>query len=103
METITPMPFAASTPWTPGMQANDELSFDFAGQVRFRGLETDDQFLTQPNELRTAYLEELARFTSRLDDLCYRNGIERVPVDTSRDMATVFTDYLTQRSLMARR
>lgn len=82
---------------------HDELSFEFAGQVRFRGLETDDQFLTQPNELRAAYLEEMARFTSRLDDLCYRNGIERVPVDTSRDMATVFTDYLTQRSLMARR
>lgn len=82
---------------------HDELTFDFAGQVRFLGMEAADEMLTQPAELRAAYLDELARYTTRLDALCHRNRIERVAVDTSQDMATIFTDYLTQRTLLARR
>jgi hypothetical protein len=34
--------------------------------------------------------------------MCQQNGIERVLVDTSRDMGGVFVDYLNQRSLLNR-
>ena len=44
----------------------------------------------------------LARFNTELDDLCQRNRCERVLVDTGRDMAGVFIDYLNQRSLLNR-
>jgi uncharacterized protein (DUF58 family) len=81
---------------------HDELAFDFDGQVKFVGLELPEELLTQPHELRKAYLQALGRFNTQLEDLCQRNRCERVLVDTSRDMAGVFIDYLNQRSLLNR-
>lgn len=81
---------------------HDELAFEFDGQVKFVGLESADALLTQPNEMREAYLEAVGRFNARFDELCQRNRIERVLVDTSLDMGGVFLDYLNQRSLLNR-
>lgn len=81
---------------------HDELEFDFEGQVKFVGLEVSDEFLTQPEELREAYRAAIGRFNRRFDDICQHNRVERVLVDTSRDMAGVFIDYLNQRSLLNR-
>jgi uncharacterized protein (DUF58 family) len=81
---------------------HDELSFEFDGPVRFVGLETADELLTQPDAMRAAYLAAVDRFTGRLDDLCHRNRIERVPVDTRRDLAEVLVDYLNHRSRLNR-
>jgi uncharacterized protein (DUF58 family) len=81
---------------------HDELAFEFDGQVKFVGLELPEELLTQPLELRKAYLQALERFNAELDDLCQRNRCERVLVDTGRDMAGVFIDYLNQRSLLNR-
>lgn len=81
---------------------HDELAFEFGGQVKFVGLESADALLTQPDEMREAYLEAVTRFNARFDELCQRNRVERVLVDTSLDMAGVFLDYLNQRSLLNR-
>lgn len=81
---------------------HDELAFEFDGQVKFVGLEVPEELLTQPEDLRAAYLAAVGRFTRRLDELCQNNRIERVSVDTSRDMAEVLIDYLNQRSLLNR-
>jgi hypothetical protein len=81
---------------------HDELEFRFEGMVKFRGLETADELLTQPSELRTRYLEAVRRFNDRLQESCHRNRIERVLVDTSRDRAEVLIDHLNHRSLLNR-
>jgi uncharacterized protein (DUF58 family) len=81
---------------------HDELAFEFDGMVKFVGLEIPDELLTQPDELRRAYLRALDRFHEHLADICQRNRIERVLVDTSRDMGEVFVDYLNQRSRLNR-
>jgi hypothetical protein len=70
--------------------------------VKFRGLEVDEQLLTQPAELRKRYLEALARFNEKLADACTRNKVERVVVDTGRDPAEVLVDYINARSLRIR-
>ena len=44
------------------------------------------------------YLKAVARFQRELDDICSRNRCERIIVDTSRNMAELFVDYLNQRS-----
>ena len=80
----------------------DELEFRFEGNVKFRGLEVDEQLLTQPAELRRRYLEALARFNEKLEDACTRNKVERVVVDTGRDPAEVLVDYINARSLRIR-
>ncbi|HTI52069.1 MAG TPA: DUF58 domain-containing protein [Planctomycetaceae bacterium] len=81
---------------------HDELTLDFEGPVKFVGLESNDELLTQPDAMRAAYLAAVGRFTGRLDDLCHRNRIERVPVDTRRDLAEVLIDYLNHRSRLNR-
>ena len=77
---------------------HDELSFDFDGMTKFVGLEVPEEIVTQPEELRRAYLQAVGQFNERLEEICQRNRIERVLVDTGREMGQVFVDYLNQRS-----
>ncbi len=81
---------------------HDELAFEFDGMIKFVGLELPQELLTQPEELRAGYLRALERFNTRFDEMCRHNRVERVLVDTSRDMGEVFVDYLNQRSLRNR-
>jgi uncharacterized protein (DUF58 family) len=81
---------------------HDELAFEFEGGVKFVGLETADALMTDAHELRRAYLDALARYNARFDELCGRRGVERVLVNTSRNMGEVLVDYLNQRGLRRR-
>lgn len=81
---------------------HDELQFEFDGMIKFVGLELPSELLTQPQELRAGYLRALKRFNDRFDEMCHNNRVERILVDTSRDMGEVFVDYLNQRSLRNR-
>lgn len=81
---------------------HDELDFPFDGMVRFDGLEDTDEILTQTEDIRRGYLQAVRDFTSRFTDLCQRNRVERVEVDTSREIAEVLIDYLNQRSRLNR-
>jgi hypothetical protein len=65
-------------------------------------LEIPDELLAQPEELRKGYLQAMNRFNNRFEEICQHNRVERVLVDTSRDMGGVFIDYLNQRSLLNR-
>jgi len=80
----------------------DEINFDLPGTVRFVGLETDEQFLTRPQDIQQAYLAAFAAFNDRLEGICEANQCERVVVDTSRSMAEILADYLQQRTLTQR-
>lgn len=81
---------------------HDELAFEFEGMVKFVGLELAEEMLAQPDEVRAAYLDALGRHQQRFEEICGHNRVERVLVDTSRDMGSVFIDYLNQRSLLNR-
>lgn len=81
---------------------HDELTFEFNGMVKFVDLELDGELVTQTEDIRRGYLDALAQYESQLEEICQRNRIERVVVDTQRDMGEVFVDYLNQRSLLNR-
>ena len=81
---------------------HDELDFQFNGMIKFVGLEIPQELLTQPDELRQGYMRAMQKFNDRFEEICQRNRVERVLVDTSRDMGEVFVDYLNQRSLLNR-
>lgn len=81
---------------------HDELAFELDGMVKFVGLELPEELITQPEELRRAYLQAIGQFNDQFEDICQRNRIERVVVDTSRDMGQVFIDYLNHRSRLNR-
>lgn len=81
---------------------HDELAFPFDELTRFVGLEVPDELLAQPEEVRRRYLDALEGFNRELEGLCQRNRVERVLVDTGREMGEVLVDYLNQRSLLNR-
>lgn len=81
---------------------HDELVFEFEDMTKFVGLEFPEELLAQPDRIRNAYLGAMQRFNDRLEEICQRNRIERVLVDTNRDMAEVLIDYLNQRSMLNR-
>ncbi len=79
-----------------------ELTFDFDGMTKFLGLEVAEQHIAQPEDIRQGYLEAMRRHNEQFADVCQRNQIERVLIDTSRDMGESLVDYLNQRSLRNR-
>ena len=81
---------------------HDELAFELTGMIKFLGLEEGDELLVQPDDLRRGYLKAVEKFNTRFEEICQRNAVERVLVDTSRNMGEVFVDYLNQRSMRNR-
>ncbi len=81
---------------------HDELAFEFSGMIKFLGLEVPDELLAQPEDLRRGYLKAVDAFNTRFEEICQHNGVERILVDTSRNMGEVFVDYLNKRSLLNR-
>ena len=82
---------------------HDELDFRFDGMIKFIGLEVpEDEVLIQPTELRKAYLDALGKFNTRFEEICQANRVERVLVDTSRNMGDLLVDYLNQRGQLKR-
>ncbi|HOM17846.1 MAG TPA: DUF58 domain-containing protein, partial [Thermoguttaceae bacterium] len=73
---------------------HDELAFELEGMTKFVGLEAPEELLAQPEAIRRAYLAAVERHNGQLEEICLRNRIERVLVDTSQDMAGVLVDYL---------
>jgi uncharacterized protein (DUF58 family) len=82
---------------------HDELAFEFERMTKFVGLEIPDELLANPQSIRRNYLAAMQAHNVRLEEICERNRIERVLVDTSRDMAEVLIDYLNSRSRLHRR
>jgi len=76
----------------------DELTFDFDGQARFRGLETEADILVRVADVRDAYLAALATFRQRLERMAEQNRCEYVLVNTQQGLADVLVGYLNQRS-----
>lgn len=81
---------------------HDELAFDFEGMYKFIGLESAEAIVGQSEDLRRAYLRALGEFNDHFQEICHRNRVERVPVDTSHDLAEMFVEYLNERSLLQR-
>jgi uncharacterized protein (DUF58 family) len=82
---------------------HDELAFEFDHMTKFIGLEISEELLANPEAIRRNYLKAMQAFNVRLEELCERNRIERILVDTRRDMAEVLIDYLNHRSRIHRR
>lgn len=81
---------------------HEERTFELAGMVKFAGLEDHDEQLAQTEDIRAAYLDAFSRHRAALEELCHRNRIEYVPVDTSQNLATGLVDYLTHRERVSK-
>jgi len=74
-----------------------ELSFEFDGARRFRGLEQHQALTAQPRRIRRAYLRELNRFLGNVREACEKARVDYKLVDTSRPVDAVLSEFLTAR------
>ncbi|HEY0980510.1 DUF58 domain-containing protein [Schlesneria sp.] len=75
-----------------------ERTFQFEGMVKFLGMEETAEYLTQTEDIRNGYLASLHRYEAAFEDLCRRNAIECVSVDTSGNLGDDLVEYLNQRT-----
>ena len=78
---------------------HDEIDFGFAGTTKFVGLEDVAEIVAESHELRAAYLAAFARHRARLVEICGKNQVDLVPIDTSHNAAEALVDYLSSRGM----
>lgn len=81
---------------------HDELEFPFADRTLFEGLEQLDlEVLTDPQSLRSGYLERLHAFISKLRGACLNQRIDYALISTAERLDVTLARFLATR--MARR
>jgi uncharacterized protein (DUF58 family) len=80
----------------------DELSFPFDGQLRFRGMEASGTAVVQARFLRDGYLEAINRFLDKMKQQCIANRILYARYSTADHLGAVLGDFLTARAAMGR-
>lgn len=74
-----------------------ERTFDFGADATFRDMETGEEMVTQPFQIRKAYAEAMADFTERLKRECRQHAIDYLLVDTSVPYDVALIEYLNKR------
>ncbi len=82
----------------------DELEFPFKQWTRFDCLEMEGlKQMVDPAHMRSAYMENLARFRDELQQICNRTRIDLVPMITDQPYAKALASYVASRSRKRRR
>lgn len=74
-----------------------ERTFDFGSDATFRDMETGEEMVTQPYQIRKAYAEAMTDFTERLKRECREHRIDYALLDTSTPYDTALIEYLNKR------
>ncbi len=82
---------------------HDELEFPFADRTLFEGLEEVDlEVLTDPQSLRSSYLEALQAFIRKVRGACLNHRIDYALVSTADSVDVALTTFLATRMHMQR-
>lgn len=77
---------------------HDELEFPFADRTLFEGLEDVDlEVLTDPQSLRSSYLEALQAFIRRVRGACLDHRIDYALISTADNIDVALTTFLATR------
>lgn len=74
-----------------------ELTFPFEGSCRFQGLESNDEILATPRDIRSTYLAQMDAFRTRIRTTCEKFNSHYVLADTGKPIAEVLSAYLAFR------
>jgi uncharacterized protein (DUF58 family) len=77
-----------------------ERTFNFGTDATFRDMETGEEMVTQPFQIRQAYAQAMEQFTERLKRECREHGIDYVLLDTSVPYDVALVEYLNKRRMM---
>jgi uncharacterized protein (DUF58 family) len=74
-----------------------EIAFNFTDITLFKGLEELGQVLTEPEALRGAYLQELAKFTDELKRICRGMNIDYQRFSSGDALDVALSEFLARR------
>jgi uncharacterized protein (DUF58 family) len=74
-----------------------ELDFRFGIAATFRDLETGDEMITQPIQVRSAYTAALEEFVRALQSQCYNANIDFIQATTDQPYDQLLREYLVRR------
>jgi len=74
-----------------------EIDFPFQDNTMFRGLEIDQELLTEPRALRKAYLEAKDEFCNEVRRTCAGAGIDYLQLSTADPLDAALSSYLAFR------
>ena len=74
-----------------------EIEFPFKGTWKFKGLELEEDLITQPERIREDYLNSFNSYLQEVKSECVANGIEYSLIDTSRAVDQVLTALINNR------
>lgn len=77
-----------------------ERNFEFENDAIFKDMETSEQLMTQPWQIRKAYQHEMAAFLERYKKECRENYIDYVLLDTETPFDVALMEYLSKREKM---
>jgi uncharacterized protein (DUF58 family) len=77
-----------------------ERSFAFDGDAIFKDLETQEELMTQPWHIQTAYQQSMQEFLDFYKRQCRDNNIDYVLLDTSTPFDKALFEYLNKRKRM---
>lgn len=75
-----------------------EKDFSFGLDANFKDMETGEELITQPYQIKKAYGEEFRRFIARLKHECRARGVDYLQVDTNQPYEMALREYLYKRS-----
>jgi uncharacterized protein (DUF58 family) len=79
-----------------------EIEFPLNGMWKFIGLEGEGELVTQPARVRENYLKEFEDFVRQIKSACDRAEVDYVMVNTSDPIEHTISNYLLQRSALAK-
>jgi uncharacterized protein (DUF58 family) len=74
-----------------------ERSFSFGRDAMFRDMESGEELMTQPHQIRRAYMDSMREFTERYKRACREQRIDYVLLDTATPFDTALFEYLNKR------
>lgn len=74
-----------------------ELDFRFGLAATFRDMETGQEMITQPHQLRTAYADAVRDFTEQLKAACYTANVDFLQITTDQTFDRALREYLVRR------
>jgi uncharacterized protein (DUF58 family) len=74
-----------------------EVIFPFDGPVRLEDPESTVSLEVDGTSFRSEYRDQIRAYRDRLKQMCYKSGIDYVPLDTSMPFDRALTEYLLSR------
>jgi uncharacterized protein (DUF58 family) len=75
-----------------------ELHFRFQEATEFIDAETSESYITQPQSIRAAYLENLGQYLAYCKKQCQSSGVDYCLLNTSQPLDTALYSYIARRA-----